>query len=74
MGEQKPGSGRKADLGKGVFQIQLVVDGMQNGLRYSGTHLLVNEFRVQNGQQPVGLSTVGGTVKMMNPKVDDIIR
>ena len=50
MGEQKPGSGRKAELEKDIFQLQLVVDGMQNGLGYSGTHLLVNEFRVQNGQ------------------------
>jgi len=74
MGEKKPGSGRKAELEKDVFQIQLVVDGMQNGPRYSGTHLLVNEFRVQNGQQPVGLSAIVGTVKRMNPKVDDIIR
>jgi len=52
-GERKSGGGRKAELKKDVYQIQLVVDGMQNGLGQAGTHLLVNEFRMQNGHESV---------------------
>jgi len=73
-GNQKPGSGRSPELKKDAFQIQLVIDGMQNGLGHSGTHLLVNEFREQNGQEPVGKSAIAGTVKRLNPKVDDVMR
>jgi len=73
-GDQKPGSGRRPELKKDAFQIQLVIDGMQNGLGHSGTHLLVNEFREQNGQEPVGKSAIAGMVKRLNPKVDDVTR
>jgi len=47
---------------------------MQNGLAHLGTHLLVNEFRKQNGQEPVGKSAIAGMVKRLNPKVDDVTR
>ena len=73
-GDQKPGSGWRPELEKDAFQIQLVIDGMQNGLAHLGTHLLVNEFRKQNGQEPVGKSAIAGMVKRLNPKVDDVTR
>ena len=47
---------------------------MENGLGHAGTHLLVNEFRMQNGQESVGLSAVCGMVKKLNPKVDEVGR
>jgi len=46
-GERKPGGGRKAELERDNYQIQFVVDGMENGLGHVGTHLLVNEFRIK---------------------------
>jgi len=73
-GEKKHGGGRKAELERDYYQIQLVVDGMKNRLGHAGTHLLVNKFRMQNGQESVGLSAVCGMVKKLNPKVDKVGR
>ena len=39
--------GRKAALEPDPYQIQIVVDGMENGLGLSRTHLLVNEYKMQ---------------------------
>ena len=47
---------------------------MENRLGHAGTHLLVNKFRMQNGQESVGLSAVCGMVKKLNPKVDEVGR
>ena len=73
-GEKTPGGGRKAELERDNYQIQFVVDGMENGLGHAGTHLLVNEFKMQNGQESVGLSAVCGMFKKLNPKVDEVGR
>ena len=51
----------KGSAGKDQYTIQIVVDGMENGLGLHGTHQLVNEVGLPNGYQPIGLSTVQGT-------------
>ena len=66
--------GEKQSLKKTPFVFSYMLMACRMGSGYSGTLLLVNKFRVQNGQEPVGLSTVIGTVKRMKPKVDDVIR
>ena len=71
---EKTGGRRKAELERDDYQIQLVVDGMENGLGHAETHLLVNKSRMQNGQESVGLSAVRGMVKKLNPKVDEVGR
>ena len=35
------------------LQIQTIVDAMTNGLGYTGTHLLVTEYCIEHGYQPV---------------------
>ena len=48
-GERKPGGGRKAELERDAYQIQLVVYGMENRLGHAGTHLLV---QIQDAKWP----------------------
>ena len=60
-GNRKSGGRRKAVLEEDKDTIQIVVNGMENGLGLHGTHQLVNEVGLPNGYQPIGLSTVQGT-------------
>jgi len=64
----------KGSAGKDQYTIQIVVDGMENGLGLHGTHQLVNEVGLPNGYQPIGLSTVQGTSSWLNPEINVMAR
>ena len=45
---------------------------MEHRLGYAGIHLLVNGYRMQHSNPPVGPTCVYKIVKRLNPKIDEV--
>jgi hypothetical protein len=52
----------------------MIVDGMSKGFGYSGTHQLLDLYRLSQGMETVVPSTVYLTVQKCQPNVDKITK